>query len=59
MIPMEEIKSALQPVDVAKILGIPKEVFIRLPQRKKIELLRLVYSGRIFQEYNNHNDLYK
>ena len=56
---MEEIKSALQPVDVAKILGIPKEVFIRLPQRKKIELLRLVYSGRIFQEDNNHNDLYK
>ena len=56
---MEEIKSALQPVDVAKILGISKEVFIQLQQYKKIELIRLVYSGLILQEDNNYNDIYK
>ena len=50
---MQEIKSRLQPLDVAQVLGIPKEVFINLPQGKKIELLRLVYSGRIFQEQDN------
>ncbi len=50
----EIIQSNLQPVDVAKVLGISREDFIRLPQGKKIELLRLVYSGRIFQEYESY-----
>ena len=50
---MKEIKSNLQYVDIADVLGIDKEVFKQLPQGKKIELLRLVHSGRIFQEHDN------
>ena len=46
------IKSNLQPVNVAKVLGIDEKVFINLPQYEKIRLLRLVYSRQIF-EYNN------
>ena len=49
------IKSNLQPVNVAKVLGIDEKVFINLPQYKKIRLLRLVYSGRIF-ECNNDKE---
>ena len=49
----EIINTTMQPLDVAEVLGISKEVFINLPQGKKIELLRLVYSGRIFQEQYN------
>ena len=52
---MKEIKSNLQPVDVAKVLNISREVFIRLPQRVKIDLLRKVYSGE-FQNINNEEE---
>ena len=48
---MEIIKSNLQPVDAAKVLNIDKQVFASLPQYKKIELIRLVYSGQF-----NYND---
>ena len=51
---MEIIESRLQPVDVAKVLGIDKKVFINLPQYEKIRLLRLVYSGRIFQDNESY-----
>ena len=47
---MEEIKSTLQPVDVAKVLNIPKEVFIKLPVYKQIYLLRKVHE--VFSKYN-------
>ena len=51
---MKEIKSTLQPVDVAKVLGISREEFTQLPQGIKIKLLRLVYSGRIFQDNESY-----
>ena len=53
---MEEIKSNMQPVDVAKVLNIPKEVFVKLPIQRQIYLARLVYSGK-FQ--NSNNESYK
>lgn len=53
MIIMKEIiKSNLQPVDVAKVLNIDKQIFASLPQYIRIKLIRLVYSGQIFK-YND------
>ena len=49
----EIINTTMQPLDVAQVLGISKEVFSALPQGEKIKLMRLVYSGRIFQEQYN------
>ena len=48
----EIIKSNLQPVDVAKVLNIDKQIFASLPQYIRIKLIRLVYSGQIFK-YND------
>ena len=55
MISIKEIKSNLQPVDVTKVLNISREVFIRLPQRVKIDLLSKVYSGE-FKNINNEEE---
>ena len=52
---MEIIESRLQPVDVAKVLGISREVFVKLPIPKQIYLTRLVYSGEFQNNTNNES----